>query len=212
MTTETTPTIRILVSSPGDVAVERDKARKVVEGLRKRYAGRLRLETVLWEDLPLGAVDSFQGGIDVVLQGPKAIDIAVFILWSRLGSPLGTAICRPDGMPYRSGTEREFDLMLSARAQSRDDRPEILVYVRQDDCGFKAVLLRAPTDEIEDMLRQHRLAELFIREQFLPGTQLVRRTAQGAPAGTARPHRHGRRVWVRFLGGGPLPRTGCFPG
>jgi tetratricopeptide (TPR) repeat protein/energy-coupling factor transporter ATP-binding protein EcfA2 len=166
MTTETTPTIRILVSSPGDVAVERDKARKVVEGLRKRYAGRLRLETVLWEDLPLGAVDSFQGGIDVVLQGPKAIDIAVFILWSRLGSPLGTAICRPDGMPYRSGTEREFDLMLSARAQSRDDRPEILVYVRQDDCGFKAVLLRAPTDEIEDMLRQHRLAELFIREQF----------------------------------------------
>jgi tetratricopeptide (TPR) repeat protein len=109
-------TIRIFISSPGDVKIERDKARKVVDWLQKRYAGRLRLETVLWEDLPLGAVDSFQGGIDMVLKGEQAIDIAVFILWSRLGSPLGAAIRKPDGSEYRSGTEREFDLMLAARA------------------------------------------------------------------------------------------------
>lgn len=43
--------IRIFISSPGDVAIERDKARKVVEGLQKRYAGQLRLESVLWEGL-----------------------------------------------------------------------------------------------------------------------------------------------------------------
>ncbi len=159
-------TIRIFISSPGDVAAERDKARKVVEGLQKRYAGRLRLESVLWEDMPLGAVNSFQGGIDMVLEGEKAIDIAVFILWSRLGSPLGAAIARPDGTPYRSGTEREFELMLAAREQSPDNRPEILVYVRQDDRRFKAVLQEKSTNEIEEMLRQHKLAEQFIREQF----------------------------------------------
>ena len=39
-------TIRIFISSPGDVAEERDRAKRVVEGLRKRYAGRLGLETV----------------------------------------------------------------------------------------------------------------------------------------------------------------------
>ena len=158
--------IRIFISSPGDVAVERDKARKVVEGLQKRYAGRLRLDTVLWEDLPLGAVDSFQGGIDVVLSGANAIDVAVFILWSRLGSPLGAAIRKPDGSAYRSGTEREFDLMLGARSHSADGRPEILVYVRQDDRRFKAALQDAPTDQIEELLRQHKQAEQFIREQF----------------------------------------------
>lgn len=43
--------IRIFISSPGDVAAERDKARKVVEGLQKRHAGVLRLETVLWDGL-----------------------------------------------------------------------------------------------------------------------------------------------------------------
>jgi WD40 repeat protein len=159
-------TIRIFISSPGDVAIERDKARKVVEGLQKRYAGRLRLETVLWEDLPLGAVDSFQGGIDVMLKGEQAIDIAVFILWSRLGSPLGATIRKPDGSAYRSGTEREFDLMLGARTHSADGRPEILVYVRQDDRRFKAALQDAPTDQIEELLRQHKQAEQFIREQF----------------------------------------------
>jgi hypothetical protein len=56
-------TIRIFVSSPGDVAIDRDKARNVVEGLQKRYAGRQQLEIVRWEDLPLGVVDSLQGGI-----------------------------------------------------------------------------------------------------------------------------------------------------
>ncbi|MDQ0290552.1 nSTAND1 domain-containing NTPase [Oligosphaera ethanolica] len=174
-------TIRIFISSPGDVAVERDKARKVVEGLQKRYAGRLRLETVLWEDLPLGADKSFQAGIDQAIAGTESsfqksvdlllsekhcVDIAVFILWSRLGSPLGAAIRKPDGTPYRSGTEREFDLMLAARALSPDNLPEILVYVRQDDRRFKAALQETPTDKIEEMLRQHRLAEQFIREQF----------------------------------------------
>lgn len=36
----------------------------------------------------------------------------------RLGTPLGTTVARPDGAPYRSGTEREFDLMPANRARS----------------------------------------------------------------------------------------------
>jgi hypothetical protein len=57
-------TIRIFISSPGDVAEERERAKRVVESLRKRYAGRLTLETVLWEELPLTATMTFQEGIE----------------------------------------------------------------------------------------------------------------------------------------------------
>ncbi|MFA7173701.1 MAG: hypothetical protein WC340_09840 [Kiritimatiellia bacterium] len=58
-------TIRIFISSPGDVAEERDRVKRVVEGLRKRYAGRLALETALWEELPPTQADTpFQEGIE----------------------------------------------------------------------------------------------------------------------------------------------------
>ena len=69
---------------------------------------------MLWEDLPLQVDASFQDGIDLVLSS-DGVDIAVFILWSRLGSPIGGVARRRDGTEYRSGTEREFDLMLAAR-------------------------------------------------------------------------------------------------
>jgi len=50
-------TIRIFISSPGDVAEERERAKRVVESLRKRYAGRLALETVLCSPLRAAACD-----------------------------------------------------------------------------------------------------------------------------------------------------------
>ena len=111
-------TLRILISSPGDVAAEADKARQVMAQLQRLYRERVQLVPVLWEDLPLQADASFQDGIDLVLSSRDGIDIAVFILWSRLGSPLGGAVRRRDGRAYRSGTEREFDLMLAAREQT----------------------------------------------------------------------------------------------
>ena len=44
--------VRIFISSPGDVQDERDKARKVVRRLQRRYIGRLELDSILWENLP----------------------------------------------------------------------------------------------------------------------------------------------------------------
>ena len=40
-------TIRIFISSPGDVAPERDKARQVIHDLQRRYLGRLELAPLL---------------------------------------------------------------------------------------------------------------------------------------------------------------------
>src|SRR5689334_12501817 len=97
-------TVRVFISSPGDVAEERDRAKQVVESLRRRYSRSFYLKPLLWEELPLQADVSFQGGIDFVLSDDRGIDVAIFIVWSRLGSPLGALIRKQDGTPYRSGT------------------------------------------------------------------------------------------------------------
>ncbi len=163
-------TIRIFISSPGDVAEEREKAKEVIRRLQRHYVGRLELVPVLWEEMPLEVDAPFQQGIEIILDRKQGIDIAVFILWSRLGSPLGKQVLREDGTRYRSGTEREFDLMLAARAEAKQrgisDRPSILAYFRDDDAAFKKQLLDKPTDAMQEALEQSRMAREFIREHF----------------------------------------------
>lgn len=162
-------TIRIFISSPGDVAEERDRARRVIEGLRRRYSRHFYLKPVLWEDLPLQADASFQQGIDLVLSHERGIDIAIFVLWSRLGSALGPLIKKDDGSEYRSGTERELDLMLAAKNNSIETgkpRPALLVYTRSDDNSFVERLRNEPTSELENLVAQKKLVESFVREEF----------------------------------------------
>ncbi len=161
--------IRIFISSPGDVQEERDRARSVVHQLRRRYAGRLDLQALLWEELPLQADMSFQQGIDVVLS-ETGVDIAIFILWSRLGSPTGPLIVGENGKLYRSGTEREWDLMLNARERCRREgsapRPSIIVYTRKDDVSFDERLRGKSVDEQEREVQQKKMVGEFIREEF----------------------------------------------
>ena len=79
-------TLRIFISSPGDVVEEREKAKQVIADLQRRYGDAATLVPVLWEDLAIPATASFQEGIDFVLSERHRIDIAVFILWSRLSA------------------------------------------------------------------------------------------------------------------------------
>lgn len=162
-------TLRIFISSPGDVTKERERAREVVESLRRRFARHFLLQAVLWEDLPLQSDMSFQRGIDAVLS-EKGVDIAIFILWSRLGTPLGPAIPRPDGTPYLSGTEREFDLIMQARAASLEKegtaRPAVLVYTRRDDASFEEALRGTSTEKKEELIEQKKRVESFLAETF----------------------------------------------
>ena len=81
----TMKTLRILISSPGDVAEERERAKRVIEGLRRRYSRSFFLRPVLREDLALQAAASFQKGIDRVLLEGDPVDAAIFILCSRMG-------------------------------------------------------------------------------------------------------------------------------
>lgn len=162
-------TIRIFISSPGDVHEEREKARRVVNTLQREFEDRMLLQLVTWEDMALSAADSFQAGIDEKLRTNYPIDISIFVFWWRLGSPLSEVITRRDGRPYRSGTEREFDFMLERVEENRRNsckEPDILVYFRQDDKGFTDELSRVGQEKWEGMFQQRKLLTQFFKENF----------------------------------------------
>lgn len=114
--------LRVFISSPGDVAQERAVARRVLGRVQGAYAGRLRLEPVLWEQQPLLASETFQSQID----RPSSTDIVLAILWQRFGTPLPPGLRRPDGTTYQSGTEFEIEDALAAARVS--GQPRVLIY------------------------------------------------------------------------------------
>ena len=110
----------------------------------------------------LEAVAGFQDEIERIAS-PAVADIVVFILWSRLGTPLGPEFLKPDGTPYNSGTEYEFDVSLKAREET--GRPAILVYIKEADLEagrFK----RDQVDRHTAWIDQVRKVQEFIEHRF----------------------------------------------
>jgi tetratricopeptide (TPR) repeat protein len=154
--------VRIFVSSPGDVNSERALAFRVIKRLQREYVDQLKIVPVLWEQLPLEAVAGFQDEIQRIAS-PAEADIVVFILWSRLGTPLGPEFLKPDGAPYNSGTEYEFDISLKAREET--GRPAILVYIKEADLEAG----RFKRDQVEQTtawIDQIRKVQEFIEHRF----------------------------------------------
>ena len=117
-------TLRFFISSPGDVFEERALAGRVIERLQSEYAGRLVLESVLWEHEPLVATSTFQQQI----VKPSDTDVVISILWSRLGTKLPAQFKRADGSRYESGTEYEFEEAIEGFR--RNGKPDLIVYRR----------------------------------------------------------------------------------
>ncbi len=197
-------TIRIFISSPGDVAEERGKARQVVQGLQRHYGSRALLEVVMWEDLALNVDLSAQESIQKVLAKEGGIDVAVFILWARLGSELSEQRTpRADGTPYRSGTEHEFDLMMEARAQSGGTRPHLLAYWWDDERNFLESLKQQAPGLYKVALEQKESARRFVQERFMDerGRNIRGLVIYGEPVSFAqRLDRHLRQVLDEILG------------
>ena len=154
-------TIRIFISSPGDVEAERLKAAQVIDQLAKFYGDSLTLQPVLWKQMPLEVNQGFQPGIDAILSGDQGIDIAIFVLWSRLGTPVTIG-----DRTFASGTEREWHLMLEALAQSGGERPDILFYRRRDEEAFTAGLAGVKPDLLQTAIDQNNAAEAFMQAHF----------------------------------------------
>ncbi|TDR93009.1 ATP-binding protein [Enterovirga rhinocerotis] len=125
------PKLRIFVSSPGDVGAERAVAVAVTERLQLEFRGQVELETYLWERTVLRATDSFQAQIIDI----QDADLAIFILWSRIGTPLAIEqFKRQDGTQYGSGTEYEFERAREGFVAK--GRPDLLCYLKTDEIRF----------------------------------------------------------------------------
>ena len=130
--------LRVFLASPGDVTDERALVIKVLDELNydPLLRGRLRLEVVAW-DHPGGHVPMLSGmsAQDSVIRGrakPSQCDIAVIILWSRLGSAIRCdGYEKSDGTGYYTGTEWEYEDAL--QAFQAHGKPLILRYHRTEN-------------------------------------------------------------------------------
>ena len=81
---------------------------------------------VSWDDpaapTPMPAALTPQEAVNRFGPKPSECDVVVVVLWSRMGTHLDLkAFRKPDGEPYLSGTEWEFEDALNARAAATDD-------------------------------------------------------------------------------------------
>lgn len=167
-------TFRIFLSSPGDVAEERAKARDLLLGLARGpfLRDKVHIDVVTWDDpfapAPMDGRYSPQQAVDRGLPTPDQCDLTIVLLWSRMGTPLEEK--KADGTPYRSGTEWEFEKALGA------NRP-VLVYRRTEK-----VLLDPDAEDFQARVEQRqRLNEFFDGFKGTGGTLKRSFTPYGSP-------------------------------
>lgn len=117
-------TLKLFLSSPGDVPEERALAERVVRRLGHRYRERFTLVLYLWEQAPLSA----HGGFQDQIEPPSQCDLLVALLWSRLGTRLPPSYAPVEGSPAPTGTE--FEILDALAAYRRSGRPDIWIYRR----------------------------------------------------------------------------------
>jgi tetratricopeptide (TPR) repeat protein len=160
--------LRIFISSPGDVAQERQIAGKVLERLQGKYWSFVRLDDVFWEQRAVRATAHYQDE----LVDPGACEMVVGVLAGRLGRPLPEKFAMLAGATAPTGTEWELERAFAAHEASRasleasgrpaaqasrEAKPDILIYRRKpspkpetlDEEG------RRQLDQLEAYLRQN---------------------------------------------------------
>ena len=134
---------RIFLASPGDVPLERKLAREAITHIssERRFRGRITIEIIAW-DQP-GAAVAMEAGLtpqEAIAHGlpkPEDCDLAVIILWSRIGTQLPADFeLKEDGSPYLSGTEWEYLNALKGYRANR--KPAVWVYRRNGAPTFAA--------------------------------------------------------------------------
>ena len=149
-------TLKVFVSSPGDVQEERSIAQRVLRRLADQFSAVVQIEPIFWEHEPLVATQNFQEGIP----SPAATNIVVCILWARIGTRLPASIHRPDGSRYDSGTQYEFEMALEGRRERGE--PDLLVYRKTAQPDPKA---KGP-DELRVFADQWQALDSFVDKWF----------------------------------------------
>ena len=147
--------IRIFISSPGDVAQERQIARRVLERLTAEFAQNVALEPYFWEYEPVIITQDYQEQIPP----PSSFDIVICILWSRMGSRLHSRYTLPPDhvRVARSGTE--FEIVDAIEGRRQHGSPDVLVWVNRTEP--QVPLTAADRDE---RIRQWEQLQSFLKE------------------------------------------------
>ena len=131
------PLVRIFLSSPGDVAEEREQARELIDSELPKlpaFRERVKLEPIAWDDpaarIPMLATETPQESVNAARPRPADCDIVIVILWSRMGTPLPDDMRKPNGEGYLSGTEWEYE---DAVNSPRNPPPQVLLYRRSEE-------------------------------------------------------------------------------
>jgi tetratricopeptide (TPR) repeat protein len=161
-------TVRLFVSSPGDVEPERQRTEVVAERLNGIYPDSIRFEVIRWENKFYTADRSFQPQISEASE----CEIVIGIFWTRLGSELPPDFVKmPDGSPYPSGTayevlsaiEKKKEKGLGAGVAAKDEvHPDVYIFQKL------APPFPAPKDErdLAVLDTQWRLLGSFIDRWF----------------------------------------------
>jgi WD40 repeat protein len=127
--------LRIFISSPGDVADERNLARAVIKDelpYLPAFRGRVTFEVIAWDDpaakVPMFAGETPQESVNRARPRPATCDVVVVVMWSRLGTPLPASVRKANGDPYLSGTEWEY-----VDASTSPSKPTVLIYRRTEE-------------------------------------------------------------------------------
>ena len=151
--------LRVFISSPDDVADERNLARRLLKDelpYDPFLRGKVTFDPVSWDDpaapTPMVATLTPQEAVKRFGCRPSECDIVIVVLWSRLGTHLDLSkFQKPNGEPYLSGTEYEYE-----DAASAEESPDILVYRRIDK-----ILIDADDPKSDDKREQYRKAQAF---------------------------------------------------
>jgi serine/threonine protein kinase len=173
-------TIRVFVSSPGDVQKERKLADNLIRSVAAEFGvqvsvtysnllrsneifstalesddGTLVLCPYFWEYQRFRPDEGYQEQIP----NPAEFDLVICILWSRLGTQLAPKFVLPDGSPPRSGTDYEIAWALSQSNQTRGV-PALHLYRNRSTPHFPL----EPEDRYKELVDQWRsLKDFFAR-------------------------------------------------
>jgi hypothetical protein len=148
--------LRLFVSSPSDVQAERVRVDAVTARLNSELDGVAAIETVRWETGFYSAERSFQQAIDAAIDNMRGIDLAVCVLWKRVGSELNPQLWRrPDGSSYESGTVLEVETAVELGRQ-QGGVPDVYLFRKRAPITYAA-------ESFEAERMQHQLLETVWR-------------------------------------------------
>jgi cell division protein FtsB len=147
--------LRIFISSPGDVRLERVRALDVVSRLQTKFRAFLKLEPILWEHDAQSGWASFQANIIP----PSKTDIVICILWARIGMRLPEDYKRADGS-VPTGTEWEFEDAYAG--YKLNGTPDLYVYRKTANPTIEVT----SEESLEEWRRQKQALDRFFERWF----------------------------------------------